>query len=176
MRIWGAFLFLTMLVWAPKSLDAQEFSRELAKSLYLACGKNPSLIDSAYREMRNIDVQDDALLQGYKGVITAMMAQRAVNPIVKYKHFITGRDMLEEAIEYDKESVELRCLRLAVQRYCPAFLGYSSDIEVDKDHILDKLRHNQDWKSDPLLFGTVQWLVNSDLCTTEEISSFKHEF
>lgn len=78
------------------------------------------------------------VLMAYKGVFTAMEARTASNVYKKYKVFSTGRDLIEKAVEKDKQNFEIRFLRLLLQSQIPALLGYNN-MSTDKVFILNNL-------------------------------------
>ena len=72
---------------------------------------------------------------GYMGVGKMMMARYYWNPYSKWKSFVNGRDMLDEAVAKDLKNIELRFLRLSVQMNVPSFLFYNEEIEGDTEYI-----------------------------------------
>lgn len=84
------------------------------------------------------------VLLGYKAASHMLMAKYVANPFSKLSHFNRGKDMFSEAIEADKDNIELRFLRYAVQSEAPAFLGYRDNLEEDKNIILTELKNIND--------------------------------
>jgi hypothetical protein len=85
------------------------------------------------------DISKNNLLLGYKGAVELGMARHHPNVIKKMGFFSNGKDYLEESIKNAPESIELRFLRLTIQTHLPAFLGYSSEKEIDKAFVLNNL-------------------------------------
>lgn len=81
---------------------------------------------SPYNEKNN------PLLFGYRGGATMIMAKYVFNPFSKLSYFKKGRDMIEKAIQKDKNNVELRFLRYTIQTNVPSFLGYNDHIKSDR--------------------------------------------
>jgi hypothetical protein len=81
---------------------------------------------SPYNEKSN------ALLFGYRGGATMIMAKYVFNPFSKLSYFNKGRDMIEKAIQHDKNNVELRFLRYTIQTNVPSFLGYNDHKKSDR--------------------------------------------
>jgi hypothetical protein len=69
---------------------------------------------------------------GYKACAKMMMAKYAINPINKLANFSQGKRLLEKCITIDKNNIELRFLRFAIQYNAPAILGYNRNIKEDK--------------------------------------------
>lgn len=84
------------------------------------------------------------VLFGYKGAAHMLMAKYVGNPFSKMSHFNKGKKIFTAAIEEDRENIELRFLRYAVQSEAPGFLGYRDNIQEDKAMILAKLNDLED--------------------------------
>jgi len=56
------------------------------------------------------------------------------------KTFNSGKQNIDAALGLDPENVEIRFIRLSVQKNAPSFLGYNSNIKEDSDFI-KKHRH-----------------------------------
>lgn len=80
--------------------------------------------------------KNNPLLFGYKGGATMIMAKHAFNPFSKLSYFKKGKNMLESAIQADKNNIELLFLRYTIQTSVPSFLNYSSDRQKDKSFLL----------------------------------------
>ncbi len=85
-----------------------------------------------------LNSSDDSLgiNKGYLAMAYMIQAKFTWNPYNKLSLFFKGRDILEEQIEIHQKSTELIFLRFCVQSKSPAFLGYSSNIEKDKNYLL----------------------------------------
>lgn len=76
--------------------------------------------------------ENEPVLLGYKAAGHMMMAKHVGNPFKKMSHFNKGKGYLADAINADKQNLELRFLRFAVQAEAPAFLGYRESLDEDK--------------------------------------------
>lgn len=76
------------------------------------------------------------LYRAYLGAFKAMWAKYTFNPFAKLNTFNTGRKYIENAVQQDPENVEIRLIRLSVQKNCPSFLGYNRQIESDRQFII----------------------------------------
>lgn len=72
---------------------------------------------------------------GYLGAYQAIWANHVGNPFSKLKTFNQGKDNIQKAIEEDANNVELRYLRLSIQKNVPAILGYRNMIQQDTDFL-----------------------------------------
>lgn len=71
----------------------------------------------------------------YLGALKAIWANHVFNPIGKLNTFKEGKEYIERAIRQQPNNVELRFIRLSVQKNAPSFLGYSSNVEEDTEFI-----------------------------------------
>ncbi|MBK9211588.1 MAG: hypothetical protein IPO14_01135 [Saprospiraceae bacterium] len=76
---------------------------------------------------------------GYLGAFQTIWAKYTSNPISKLSTFSKGKKNIEKAIKSEPENVELRFIRLSIQKNCPSFLGYNSHIDADKLFIKNNL-------------------------------------
>lgn len=79
-----------------------------------------------------LDEKKDPILLGYKGVATMIKAKYVLNPFKKLSYFKKGKTMLENAISEKEDSIELRLLRLGVQKNAPSYLNYNKEVNKDK--------------------------------------------
>jgi len=68
---------------------------------------------------------------GYLGGLQTIWANHVFSPINKIKTFNNGKNNIEQAIKKEPSNVELRFIRLSVQKNAPYFLGYQSNIKED---------------------------------------------
>lgn len=109
---------------------------------------------------------NNALLSGYKGSATMMMAKYVFNPVTKLSYFNKGKNILEKAISKEKNNVELRFLRYGVQLSIPFFLGYKSDLKTDKEFLLTSLQKMDDTELKILIIDFLK--EHGDLNTKEK--------
>jgi hypothetical protein len=75
----------------------------------------------------------------YLGAFQTIWANHVFNPVSKMNTFTKGRVAIEMAVQKEPNNAEIRFIRLSVQKNCPAFLGYSSNIASDKKFLKDHL-------------------------------------
>lgn len=73
--------------------------------------------------------------QAYLGGLQTIWASHVFSPISKLNTFKEGKKNIEQAIENEPKNVELRFIRLSVQKNAPSFLGYKSNIKEDTTFI-----------------------------------------
>ncbi len=67
----------------------------------------------------------------YLGGSKTIWANHVFSPIGKLNTFKEGKKNIEQAIKKEPTNVELRFIRLSVQKNAPSFLGYKSNINED---------------------------------------------
>lgn len=67
----------------------------------------------------------------YLGGLQTIWANHVFSPISKLKTFNKGKKNIEQAIKKEPDNVELRFIRLSVQKNAPNFLGYHYNINED---------------------------------------------
>lgn len=68
---------------------------------------------------------------GYLGGLQTIWAKYVFSPMSKLNTFNKGKKNIEQAIKKEPNNVELRFIRLSVQKNAPSFLGYNSNIKED---------------------------------------------
>lgn len=76
----------------------------------------------------------------YLGALQTIWANHVFSPISKLGTFKEGKKNIEQAIKKEPDNVELRFIRLSVQKNAPSFLGYKSNINEDTEFIKEN-RH-----------------------------------
>lgn len=118
----------------------------------------------------HIDQNSAPLLICYKGVAEMMQAKHGFNPFNKLARFNSGKMLIEQSIGKDPENLELRFLRLSIQSNLPAFLGYRSEIEVDKTKLITGVDQLKDIE---LKDKILSFLLASKYCTDAELKRLK---
>lgn len=90
---------------------------------------------SEFEKARN----NSAVHLGYLGGLQTIWANHVFSPVRKLNTFTKGKKNIEQAIKNNPENVELRFIRLSVQRNAPSFLGYGSNMNEDLQFIKNNL-------------------------------------
>jgi hypothetical protein len=92
--------------------------------------------DLCKQMMERLNTEKESNLQlAYFGAFNAIWAGHVFNPITKLKSFNKGKRYIEMAVKRDQGNVEIRFIRLSVQKNCPSFLGYSENLESDQQFV-----------------------------------------
>lgn len=103
---------------------------------YYKASEQKSKAESFMLRFDKVGAKSDPILVGYKGVASMLQAKYVLNPYNKLKHFNSGKGWLESAVKSSPSDVELRFLRFCIQTNAPFFLGYSDEIDRDKEIIM----------------------------------------
>ena len=101
---------------------------------------------------------------------TMLMAKYTANPFSKLEYFKEGKTLLENAIASNKNDIELRFLRCAIQENLPAFLDYNDNLDEDKNYIM-KYMPMMDKKDVRKAIAT--YMIKSERTTETEKTSLK---
>ncbi|PWU00331.1 MAG: hypothetical protein C5B52_09160 [Bacteroidetes bacterium] len=72
----------------------------------------------------------------YLGGFQTIWANHVINPFSKLKTFNDGISNIEKAVGKDPSNVEVRFVRLSVQKNCPRILGYHNNVNEDRVFLL----------------------------------------
>jgi hypothetical protein len=97
-------------------------------------------------QLQPYNEDNNVLFMGYKACATMLMAKHVFNPFSKLSHFKRGREMLEKAIQFDHNNIELRFLRYTIQTNVPSFLNYSQSKDLDRLFLVNSLNKLNDQK------------------------------
>lgn len=145
---------LLILLGLSLNLMASEFGIAEIRSAFLASVSDHEKRENLFEKL-NESKSKDATIQGYRGAVTAMMAECVTNPLSKYSYFSDGTELLEEMIAKDRQNAELRYLRFLIQCNSPEFLNYSDDINNDFEFILKEIKNTSErlsWMNDFITF------------------------
>lgn len=96
-----------------------------------------------------------AIYLAYLGGFQTIWANHVLNPIIKLQSFKKGKKNIEQAINIEPDNVEIRFIRLSVQKNAPSFLGYHDDIKEDRNFIIK----NKDRVSSTVLQKNIEMLL-----------------
>lgn len=101
---------------------------------YSKMASNEDLCKTAMANLSEIK-DHSATHLGYLGGLQTIWANHVFSPISKLNTFNKGKKNIEQAIKKEPKNVELRFIRLSVQKNAPSFLGYYSNIKEDMQFI-----------------------------------------
>jgi hypothetical protein len=164
-------LFLSFLIFLLGATITKAHDMDKIRIDYIAAINNSEKADELCSELKAIK-NPDALVLAYLGSVQAMKAKHAWNPMSKLSYLNEGFNTINKAVLKDPNHLEVRFLRFALQYYVPNILGYSKNIETDKNKIIDLLRKKEvaALKIDKkILKDMVNFMIDSKKCDDEEV-------
>ncbi|HYF68450.1 MAG TPA: hypothetical protein VD884_09945 [Ohtaekwangia sp.] len=76
--------------------------------------------------------RDNNIHLAYLGGFQTIWANHTINPFSKLSTFNEGKRNIEKAVKNDPDNIEIRFVRLSVQKNAPSFLGYYDQIKEDE--------------------------------------------
>ena len=96
-------------------------------------------------EELELSKEKSVIALAYLGAYQTIWANHVFSPINKFSTFKKGKKNIEQAILLEPNNVELRFIRLSIQKNIPHFLGYKSNINEDIAFIeKNRLKINSD--------------------------------
>ena len=165
-------LFLSLIVCLFSSMSTKANDIKKIREDYVAAITSSNKANDLCVELSSIK-NPDALILAYLGSAQAIKAKHAWNPLSKMSYLKEGFNTINKAVSKDPNQLEVRFLRFSLQFYVPDFLGYSKNIETDKDKIIDLLRKKEvaTLKLDKkILKDMVKFMIDSKKCNEQEIA------
>ncbi|WP_336665093.1 hypothetical protein [Elizabethkingia meningoseptica] len=110
--------------------DKETPNLELVRGYYDKAVADKTLCDNMIKDLQQ--VSDETIFLAYLGGFQTIWAKHASNPISKLKIFNRGKKNIESAIKMQPDNIEIRFIRLSVQKNAPSFLGYNKNIKEDQ--------------------------------------------
>ncbi len=148
-------LFLLLFILGTKCYAYIPSQSEI-RSLYQQATTKEEACQKLIFILQSYSESNNPLLAGYKACATMMMANYVFNPFRKMSYFSKGKNLLEKSIEKQKDNIELRFLRFAVQTSVPSFLGYGSLIKQDKLLLINAVSKLKDLQLRQLIISFLQ--------------------
>lgn len=128
-------LLLIFFLFTASFCTSQEL-KDLRVS-YPKANTDVTVINSLYNQLSDVSKNDNKTIVAYKGAVATLKAKYAKGFKNKKTFFKEGAELLEYAISENPKNLEIRCLRLGVQENSPKIVGYKSNIEEDKQFLID---------------------------------------
>lgn len=77
--------------------------------------------------------ETNATLNAYQAAAKALIAKYSWNPVTKVSYLKSVEELLTNAVNEEKDNLEIRFLRFYIQNSIPSYLGYSKNLKEDGD-------------------------------------------
>lgn len=122
-----AILLLGLIVHAQTTFGQNIKS---IRANYEKATTDKTVCQSLIKDLSNEKISNLEL--AYLGALETIWAKYVGNPFSKLSTFNKGKEKLEKAVKNAPDNLEIRYLRLSVQKNAPSFLGYDKAIKTDK--------------------------------------------
>ena len=122
-----------------------------------------------------LQVKDpSAKILAYQGALEAIMTKTTWNIFKKMSFLNKSEESFKKAVELAPNDIEIRFMRLAVQFEIPEYLGYSKDMESDKEFVVKNIKSFNS-QNIPLSLRKqiLGFMHRSNMFTQVEIEKFK---
>ncbi len=174
MKLPGLILIILLILWPIISWSQVDPVTEIRSELFF---KEFDEVQTRlfYEKVGKIS-QKTPIIKAYEGVAEALLAKIVWNPFTKINYLRTSRDKLREAIVNSPSNIEIRFLRFSTQYYLPSILGFSDNLQEDKEAIMNNLEFlNHNELEDELLQFIIQFMDESNLCSSQEIITLQNK-
>ena len=141
------------------------------RTLYSKSADDSQCADMLNEMLRNVDLSEYPLLMAYYAASEAIKAKYIWNIFSKIQYLKQSASGFEKAVSLSPENIEIRFLRFTVQYHIPFFLGFSVNLEEDKQVICDHIA-----KSDTdteMKKEIADFLIKSQKCDRTELEILK---
>ena len=165
---------ILILVWlgmccdpGAKANDTGPDLKLLRKQLMMAINSSHTT-DSLYTDLDHLN-NKTPLIVAYMGALDALKAKHSWNPYSKIKSLSQASQLMQKAIDNDPHNIEIRFMRFSVQHNVPAWLGYSKNLDADRDEILQQLGLKNYGTADvELTHSIIRFSIDSKRCSSSQ--------
>jgi hypothetical protein len=162
-----AGIFLMCLAQIARAQTSAQNNKTLRQQVMRAVNSSKTT-DSLYNIL-NAMPNKSALITGYIGTLQALKAKHHWNPYYKIKNVKDAQKVFAKAIATDPHNMEIRFLRFSVDYKLPKLLGFTKNMEADKDEIIAQLtQKNYSADNKDLVITIIKFLLEANLHTAAE--------
>jgi hypothetical protein len=130
-KVFGVVLIITFVCTGFQSSDPD---LDLVRLDFYTYPKNKSLCKVAIKKLEANQNNSKTHL-AYLGYLQTVWANHTINPVNKLSTFKNGKKNIELALKSNPNNLEIRLIRLSVQKNAPGFLGYNANIKEDTEFL-----------------------------------------
>lgn len=116
----------------------QEKKLEDLRKEYIEALHDCSQVERVYDLFLEVE-NPSAKMLAYRGALEAIMTKTTWNLFKKINYLNDSESSFKEAVDKAPSDVEIRFMRMAVQYEIPEYLGYSEDMEEDRNFIVKNI-------------------------------------
>lgn len=138
MKIKFVLIFLLSIFLYSSVAAESKAEFKILRDQYVKALKNHNLAKEVHEEFRKLN-DPSAKILAYRGALEAILTRTTWNFFKKLDYLRDSEKTFDMAVAKAPQSVEVRFMRMAVQYEIPRYLGFSSDLDTDKNFILDNI-------------------------------------
>lgn len=162
-----AGIYLMCLVQIASAQTPDQKNKLLRRQVMLAVNSSKTN-DSLYNILVAMP-NKPPLITGYIGTLQALKAKHHWNPYYKVKFVKDAQKIFTKAVAADPHNMEIRFLRFSVDYKLPRLLGYTKNMEADKDEIIAQLtKKNYTIDNKKLVITIINFLLEANMNTVAE--------
>lgn len=113
---------------------------ELIRNSYVDAASSKEQAEAFYKLVQK-EKETTTVIKAYKGAARALKARYTSDKKQRKDLFVQGVTAIEELIKHEPNNVEIRLIRLSIQENTPKILRYKSNIEQDKQIIIQNYKN-----------------------------------
>lgn len=164
-------LLLTLFisdVSAKSSLTLNDLRTE-----YLTALKDYLNAPKVYETFLSVE-KPTAKMLAYQGALEAILTKTTWNIFKKISYLNKSEDSFNRALTLAPNDIEIRFMRLAVQYEIPEYLGFSDDMDTDKEFVVNNFqKFNCRGIPKTLIDQIIGFMYRSEKFETAQIETFK---
>lgn len=130
---------LVFVCLTPTCIQAQSIDLDFMRLNYAKAVSDKKLCSQMIEKLKT--EKNSPIFLAYLGGLQTIWANHTMNPISKLRTFNKGKKNLNKAVVMASDNIEIRFIRLSVQKNAPTFLGYHQQIETD-EMFIEKNKQN----------------------------------
>ncbi|GAB2974901.1 hypothetical protein GCM10027049_06680 [Mucilaginibacter puniceus] len=163
-----AGIFLMCLAQNPASAQTSDQKNKTLRRQVMQAINSSKTTDSLYKILAAMP-NKSPLITGYIGTLQALKAKHHWNPYYKVKYVNDAEKTFSKAIAADPHNMEIRFLRFSVDYKLPGLLGYTKNMEGDKDEIIAQLnKKNYSADNKELVVTIINFLLEANIHSAAE--------
>jgi tetratricopeptide (TPR) repeat protein len=171
MRKWFCILVL-LIISNSVFCEPNNNTLDELRSKYITALRDYLNAPKVYESFLKVEKPDGKIL-AYQGALEAIMTKTTWN-LFKMSYLNKSEASFNKAIEMAPDDIEIRHMRLAVQFEIPSYLGFSDDMEDDKEFILNNM-NNLNSETIPLTLKKqiIDFMHPCEMFTVEQIQKIE---
>lgn len=164
-----SFLFFCCIAFTANAITIDEIRTKFKLAV-----ENAEVTETLSTQLRRIP-NPDALTLAYIASLDALKAKHNWNPAVKIEFMDSFEKKINKAVNTMPSNIEIRFLRYSIQSNTPAFLGFSKNLQEDRNVMVSAFTNKSLMNSNKKLLSDIyQFLVDEKSLSGSEKSKIEN--